>query len=108
MYKHTIIFYPHIVKQYDSIAQFITDNGYEDYVESKRSEIVTFGFDLNDTSRYIESLSEDGFEGKTTVVFDSEEHYNLCIDLVRGNASNISRKPIFEEEFLGESTEHLI
>ena len=108
MYKHTIIFYPHIVKQYDSIEQFIADNGYEDYVEAKRSEIITFGFDLNDTSRYAESLSEDGFEAKTTVVFDSEEHFNQSIELIRGNASDISRKPIFEEEFLGESTEHLI
>jgi hypothetical protein len=108
MYKHTVIFYPHIVKQYESVEQFIAENGYEDYVGAKRSEIVTFGFDPNDTSRYLESLSEDGFEGKTTVVFDSEEHYNQCIDLVRGNVADISRKPIFEEHFIGESTEHLI
>ena len=108
MYKHTVIFYPHIVKQYESVEQFIAENGYEEFAASRHEEIGIFGFDINDTSRYVESLSDDGFEGKTTVVFDSEEHYNHCIGLITGREVNVSKKPIFEEHFLGESTEHLI
>ena len=32
MYKHTVIFYPHIVKQYETIDQFVSENGYDDYI----------------------------------------------------------------------------
>lgn len=108
MYKHTVIFYPHIVKQYGSIDQFVTENGYEDYIAKKREEIGIFGFDLTDSTRYAESLSEDGFEGKTTVVFDSEAHFNECIASITGRGYEDLKKPIFEEEFVGESNEHLM
>ena len=108
MYKHTVIFYPHIVKQYGTIDQFVTENGYDDYIVKKREEIGIFGFDLTDPSRYSESLSEDGFESKTTIVFDSEEHFNECIASITGRDYESMKKPIFEEEFLGESNEHLI
>ena len=107
MYKHTVIFYPHIVKQYETIDQFVSENGYDDYIASKREEIGLFGFDVADATRYAEALSEDGFEGITTVVFDSEEHYLSSIESITGRDYSM-KKPIFEEHFLGESTEHLI
>lgn len=107
MYKHTVIFYPHIVKQYETIEQFISENGYEEFTTAKREEIEIFGFSLTDSSRYAESLSEDGFEGKTTVVFDSEEHYLSSIESITGRDYSM-KKPIFEEHFVGDSTEHLI
>ena len=107
MYKHTVIFYPHIVKQYETIDQFVTENGYDDYIAAKREEIGVFGFDIADATRYAEALSDDGFEGKTTVVFDSEAHYNECIALVT-NREYTMKKPIFEEDFHGDSEEHLM
>lgn len=107
MYKYTVIFYPHIVKQYQSIEQFIEDNGYQTYYEEKTSNLALMGIDANDATVYRAELSEDGFETKSTIVFESEEAKNAAFIAVGERDYSGMKTPIFEEEFEGTSTEHL-
>ena len=107
MYKHTTIYYPHVVKQYDSLAQFITENGYDEYETARKEELTIMGLDVTDPAVYAESLSDDGFEAVSTIVFASEEDYLAKLELVSGRIYAM-KKPIFEEDFKGESSEDLI
>ena len=107
MYKYTVIFYPHIVKQYQSIEQFIEDNGYATYYDEKTSNLTAMGIDMSDATVYQTGLSEDGFEAKSTIAFDSEAAKNAAFEAVGERDYADIKTPIFEEEFEGTSTEHL-
>lgn len=100
MYKHTVIFYPHIVKQYESVEQYITENGYEAFVEQKYSELENnIGINRDDSTRFALELSEDGFEVVMTIGFADEN------DWMTNGATIINeydmKRPIFQEEFNG-------
>ena len=101
MIKRTKVFYPHIVKQYDSVEQFIADNGYDDFYATTRAEIASAGVTLTDPSKYVEALSDDGFEAVTTVVFADQAQYDAYLAATQEYAH---RSPIFEENI----EEHLI
>ena len=101
MIKRTKVFYPHIVKQYESVDQFVSENGYADFYAAVRAEIVATGISLTDASRYAESLSDDGFEAVATVVFADQAEYDAYLASV---VERTERSPIFEEE----SDAHLI
>ena len=107
MYKYTVIFYPHIVKQYQSIEQFIEDNGYESYYDEKTSNLTAMGIDPTDATVYQQALSSDGFEAKSTISFASEEAKNAAFAAIGERLYAGVKTPIFEEEFEGTSTEHL-
>ena len=94
--KISRVIYPHIVKQYESIEQLVSENGYTDFYEARRQELVDFGFDLNDQNRYHEELSEDGFEGTLTMHFDSQEHYDAYLASV--SELHEHKFPIYIEE----------
>ena len=110
MYKHTTIFYPHIVKQYETMDQFVTENGYDDYYAAKHQELEELGFDINDSTKVFEGLSEDGFEAITTIIFESEADWNAKQPITQNRETEYSgmKKPIFEEEFVGDSDQHVI
>lgn len=93
--KRTKILYPHIVKEYDSIDQFISENEYQDFYAAVRSEIAAAGIDLSDEAQYKESLSDDGFEVVATIVFPDEATWNTYVEGCEEHPS--LRKPIFEE-----------
>ena len=101
MIKRTKVFYPHIVKQYDSVEQFVSENGYADFAAALKAEITSAGVDVTDASRYAEALSDDGFEAIATVVFNDQAHYDSYLAIV---TEQTARAPIFEEE----SEAHLI
>jgi hypothetical protein len=107
MYKHTTIYYPHIVKQYESIEQFVADNGYDDYYAKKMEELQAIGIDRNNAEEFKWGLSEDGFEAKVTITFASVAEWESKQEIITNRVYNDMKKPIFEEEFLGQSTEHL-
>lgn len=73
--KKTTIYYPHIVKEYESVNQLIEENGYTEFYDVLLAELVTGGIDINDETQYQVSLSDDLFEAVATVVFSSEEAY---------------------------------
>ena len=103
MIKRTKVFYPHIVKQYDSVDQFVSDNGYADFYAAVRAEVAAAGVSLTDASRYAEALSDDGFEAKATIVFADQAEYDAYLAGVATEHAGI-RTPIFEENV----EEHLI
>ena len=102
MYKVTKIFYPHIVKQYDSVEQFVTENSYAEFYAALRAEIESAGVNLSNASQYAEALSDDGFEAVTTVVFADQAQYDSYLAIVAEHGDK--RAPIFEENI----EEHLI
>ena len=103
--KTTKIFYPHIVKEYDTVEQFVSENEYTDYYTAMRQGLVDFGLDITDSSKYVESLSEDSFEAVLTVVFsDQAEVDSYLAFAIEKNEVELHRSPIFEEQ----STAHLI
>ena len=103
MIKRTKVYYPHIVKQYDSVEQFVSENGYADFYAALKAEITSAGIDDTDASRYAEALSDDGFEAVATVVFADQAEYDAYLAGVADEKTGI-KTPIFEEE----SEEHLI
>ena len=108
MYKHTTIFYPHIVKQYETIEQLVSENGYDDYWNAKLEELAQLGFDTADASSVYLGLSEDGFEGVSTVVFASQADWDSKQSITHERDYSNMKKPIFEEEFTGDSDAHAI
>ena len=110
MYKVTKSFYPHIVKQYESVEQFLTENDYTAYRQALVDSLSGTNISTDDETRFKESLSEDGFEAIATIVHDSEEVYNEYLNSIdiEAELNSSIRRPIFEEVFVGESTEHLI
>jgi len=103
MIKRTKVYYPHIVKQYDSVEQFITENGYADFYSAVKAKVEAAGITLTDSTRYLESLSDDGFESVVTVVFTDQAQYDAYLADTLSD-SNDMRTPIFEENV----EEHLI
>jgi hypothetical protein len=93
--KRTKVAYPHIVKEYNSIEQFISENEYDSYYEAVRSEISAAGIDLSNEAEYKEALSEDSFEVIATVVFPDEATWNAYVASCEQHPG--LRKPIFEE-----------
>ena len=96
--KRTKVFYPHIVKQYESISALVSENGYEDFYASIRQEVADAGIDLSNEVVYKEQLSEDGFEGIVTVVFASQADYDAYHAVASVNAHEGMVQPIFVEE----------
>lgn len=99
MLKKSQVFYPHIVKQYTSVAEFIEDNGYQEYYAAKKENLLANGIDHTDSSKYQESITADGFEATVTVAYDDEAHYQAVI----AGTYEADKLPIFEED----SDEHL-
>jgi hypothetical protein len=93
--KRTKVLYPHIVKEYNSIEQFISENEYDDYYTVIRSEIAAVGIDLSNESQYKEQVSDDGFEVVATIVFPDEATWNNYVEGCEPHTD--LRKPIFEE-----------
>ena len=87
--KISTIFYPHIVKEYDSIEQFIADNDYTEY-EAKLREI------MSDIPFQV-SLSEDNFEAIVTVEYETEEQRGSISEQIE-SATQLLRRPIYEED----------
>lgn len=102
MHKLTTVFYPHIVKEYDSYDSMVTENGYEEYRQFVLNTLTEHGIDINDESVFKEELSDDGFEAIATVVFPNEEDFNAY--MISAQRSTSFKKPIYEEEV----DEHLI
>jgi hypothetical protein len=99
--KNTKIFYPHIVKEYGSVAQFVSENNYTAYYNEMRAGIAAFGIDLDDETQYQEALSADMFETIATIAFaDEASALNYASNAPEVNVSVL---PIFSEE----SDEHL-
>lgn len=96
--KRTKVFYPHIVKQYESISALVSENGYDDFYAAIRQEIADAGIDLSNEVVYKEQLSEDGFEGIVTVVFASQSDYDAYFAVASVNTFEGLAKPIFVEE----------
>lgn len=99
MLKKTQVFYPHIVKQYESVNDFITENGYDEYYAMKKQNLVDNGIDHTDSTRYQEAITADGFEASVTVTYDDEAQYQAVI----AGTYEADKLPIFEED----STDHL-
>ena len=93
--KRTKILYPHIVKEYNSIEQFISENEYDAYYAALRSEISAAGIDLSNEAQYKETISADGFEAVATIVFPDEATWNTYVEGCELHED--LRKPIFEE-----------
>lgn len=100
--KITRVIYPHIVKQYETVEQLVNENGYNEFYNARRQELIDFGVNLNDSSVYLESLSEDGFEGILTMVFENQESYDAYFATVVQEEN--FKMPIFIED----AEEHLI
>lgn len=100
--KKTKIHYPHIVKEYESVAQLIEENGYSDFHAAMLAGLTQFGIDVNDETQYKESLSDDLFEAIATVVFPSEEEWNTYDQSIESDPE--FKMPIFVED----SEDHII
>jgi len=101
--KFSTVFYPHIVKEYTSIEQFRTENGYNEFYTTAH-EIQARHIDVTDTSVYQEAISEDGFEAIVTVFFESDaayEAYNADMIAFAPDA----KQPIYKEDFQDENDE---
>ena len=101
--KKTRIHYPHIVKEYDSVEQLISENGYTDFYNEIIAGMVAFGIDVDDETQYKEALSEDLFEAVSTVIFASEEAY-AEYEANTPECSPSTKAPIFIEE----SEDHIL
>jgi len=94
--KRTKIYYPHIVKEYASVEEFVTENNYTEFYDNQKSTLVSAGIDVSDDTKYKEILSEDSFEVIVTAVFPSQEvrdEYLVTLEEVKPSL----RKPIFVE-----------
>jgi len=97
--KTTKVFYPHIVKEYDSVEQFVSENDYTAYYTAMRQGLVDFGIDINDPSKYLESLTEDSFEAVLTLVFTDQAEMDSYLEIAASrNEAESHRSPIFDEE----------
>lgn len=94
--KISTVFYPHIVKEYTSVEQFYTENGYEEFYSST-NEIQDRHIDRSDSTIYQEGISEDGFEAIVTVSFASSEEYEAYHADLQANISD-SKQPIYRED----------
>lgn len=101
--KKTRIHYPHIVKEYDSVEQLISENGYTDFYNEIIAGMVAFGIDVDDETQYKEALSEDLFEAVSTVIFASEEAY-AEYEANTPECNPLTKAPIFIEE----SEDHIL
>lgn len=101
--KLSQVFYPHIVKEYDSVETFIAENEYNTYYDAMRGELASFNIDITNPAQYGESLTEDRFEAVSTIVFENQadaDNYiqNCNPDLATG------KMPIFIED----TTDHVV
>ena len=101
--KKTTIFYPHIVKEYESVEQFLSENSYGEYYNEVTAGLVSVGIDMNDETQYKESLSDDLFEVIATIVFPNEAAWEAYL-AGKENENRSLRAPIFEEE----SEDHIL
>lgn len=95
--KNTKIFYPHVVKEYASVEQFITENDYTEYHDALKATLVAAGIDISDETKYKETLSADSFEAVATIVFPSQEARDEYLASF-GAPDAALRTPIFVEE----------
>ena len=104
MIKITKVFYPHIVKQYDTVDQIVSENNYTDYVAILKNSLTNAGVDISDASNFQEALTEDKFEGVTTFVYPDESTRDTVVADIESQLSSFNcAQPIFEEEI----TDHL-
>lgn len=96
--KFSTVFYPHIVKEYTSIEQFTTENGYEEFYAAA-IEIQARYLDITDPSVYQEAISEDGFEGICTVYIEDDAVYEAYHADMADIATGI-KQPIYRENHL--------
>lgn len=97
--KISTVFYPHIVKEYTSVEQFYTENGYEEFYSSI-NEVQDRHIDRSDTTIYQESISEDGFEAIVTVSFANNADYEAYNADLQANEANVAnaKQPIYRED----------
>jgi hypothetical protein len=102
--KITTVFYPHIVKEYSTVSQIVTENGYDDFYAWHRN-LVSQYVDITSEAVYKEGLTEDSFEGVTTVVFPTQEAFNSYEVAAEADSGQAELKqPIYSEA----SDTHLI
>ena len=77
MYTVTYIAYPFIIKKYPSVDDLIAENGYENAIDTFKFQQTEVGIDVNDSTRVIFGLTEDGYKGSIVVNYDSEEQFLL-------------------------------
>lgn len=93
--KFSTVFYPHIVKEYTSIEQFITDNGYGDFYTA--ANIIQDRYiDRSDATIYLEGISDDGFEAIVTVSIPDQATYDAYHAEMQEIAPE-SKHPIYRE-----------
>lgn len=95
--KFSTVFYPHIVKEYTSVEQFRTDNGYDEYYTAA-NEIQARHIDITDTTIYQEAISEDGFEAIVTVFFENDAAYEAYHADMTAITPGM-KQPIYKEDF---------
>lgn len=96
MIKLSKVFYPHIVKKYDTVEQYVSENNYELFEQATLEHLANHGIDTNDSAQYVQQLSEDGFEVMVTVVFQDSSVFDAFMEV--DPAADLNRRPIFEEE----------
>jgi hypothetical protein len=101
--KFSTVFYPHIVKEYTSVEQFRTENGYNEFYTAA-NEIQARHIDITDTSVYQEAISEDGFEAICTAYFEDDAAYEAYhADMIAITPG--MKQPIYKEDFQDENDE---
>lgn len=100
--KITTVFYPHIVKEYATIDQLITENGYDEFYAWTRNVVGQF-IDITDDAQYLEALTDDMFEGTATMVFPSQAVLDQY-EAASNHDSEDFKLPIFAEP----ATDHII
>ena len=99
MIKMTKLFYPHVVKHYDSLDQLISENNYSDYQSILKNSLTNQGMDISDTSVYQEALTDDKFEAIATIVYPDQATIDAAVAEVQSNSEGFTGAcPIFEEE----------
>ncbi|OUU21136.1 MAG: hypothetical protein CBB97_16670 [Candidatus Endolissoclinum sp. TMED37] len=99
MIKMTKLFYPHVVKQYDTLDQLISENNYSDYQAILKNSLTNAGMDVSDSAVYQEALTDDKFEAIATIVYPDQATRDSAVAEVESNSASFSGAcPIFEEE----------
>lgn len=97
MLKISKTFYPHIVKKYDTVEQMITENGYDDFTSLNETALTNVGIDITDPTKFQKALTEDGYEGRVTIVYEDEATRTSVMNSLASSLESV-KSPIFEEE----------
>ena len=79
--KESFVYNP--TKTYDSVDEFFTENGLEDWRANELKLFTDAGFDVSDSAKQMVALSEDGTKVIITVAYDDQAEK----DAIFANAS---------------------